>query len=118
MRNNGDKPLDFDTTSRELELGVPRADGAGMVGVRELRPKAKPGFRTFAKAGPIAPGKTRIAWASFGLPPEALPYLTQPGAGLAVLHSDRSSAYEHLGEIRLWRSSTPEGAEALSGLDE
>jgi uncharacterized RDD family membrane protein YckC len=118
VKNTGKRPLRFDADWRELELGVSREDGYGTVAVRELPPKAKPGFRTLGEGGPIAPGATRVAWASFGLPAEVLPQLTQPVAGLGVIHSDGGSAYVHMGEIRFWRSSTPAGARALSGLHE
>ncbi len=116
VKNKGAQPLRFDADWRELQLGVPRPDGFGTVAIRELPPKAKPGFRTISAGGPIAPGATRVAWASFGLPAAVLPQLTQPVAGLGVFHSDPGSVYPHLGEIRFWRSSTPAGAEALSGL--
>jgi hypothetical protein len=97
-------------------LGVTRPDGLGTVPVRELPPQARPGFRSFGEYPRIAPGRTRVAWVSFGIPPEAVPQLTQPVAGLAILHEEPGDGYPHFGELRLWRSATPEGARALNGL--
>jgi hypothetical protein len=41
--------------------------------------------------------------------------LKAPGAGLAV-SDPGATGYPHLGEIRLWRASTPAGARALAAL--
>jgi hypothetical protein len=107
--------MDFDRRSGELVVDAPRPDG-WMVSLRELPRAARPGFRTFAQYPPIAPGSTRVAWASFSVPPGLVSQLRQPLAGLSVYHSEPAPAYDHVGEIRLWRVSTPEGMRALHGL--
>jgi uncharacterized RDD family membrane protein YckC len=115
VRNTGDVPLRFDRNSREVVLGAPNLGGQ-MVAGRELPPAARPGFRSFARSGPIAPGRTRTAWVSFGVPPGVVSQLRQPVAGLAILHPGSSAGYQHYGELRLWRAATPAGARALRGL--
>ena len=117
VKNTSSRPIAFDRGAREILLGVPRPDGL-MAGVRELPPRARAGFRSFGRRGRIAPGRTRVAWASFAVPPEAIPALRQPVAGLAVLHAEPSHGYPHFGELRLWRASTPAGARALGGLSD
>ena len=116
VHNSSDRPISFDRRWREVVLGVTRPDGLGTVPVRELPPRARPGFRSFGQYRRIAPGRTRVAWVSFGIPPAAVPQLWQPVAGLAILHVEPSDGYPHLGELRLWRAATPAGARALGGL--
>jgi len=116
VRNTSGRPISFDRNWREVVLGAPRPDGYGTVPVRELPPEARPGFRSFGQRGRIAPGRTRVAWVSFGVPPEAVPWLRQPVSGLAGLHAEPNHGYPHVGELRLWPASTPAGARALSGL--
>jgi uncharacterized RDD family membrane protein YckC len=116
VRNTSDRPVSFDRNWREVVLGVPRPYGLGSAPVRELPPQARPGFRSFGEHRRIPPGRTRVAWVSFGIPPESVSYVTQPVAGLAILHAEPNDGYPHLGELRLWRASTPAGARALAGL--
>jgi hypothetical protein len=116
VKNTGDKPMTFNADWREIVLGAPRLDGR-VIPLRELPPAARPGFPSLGRREPIAPGSTRIAWASFGVPPGLAPQLRQPVAGLAFLHSEPGPGLEHFGELRLWRASTPAGMRALSGLN-
>jgi uncharacterized RDD family membrane protein YckC len=116
VRNRSDRPVSFDRNWREVVLGVPRPHGLGTAPVRELPRNARPGFRSFAEHRRIAPGRTRVAWVSFGIPPESVSYVTQPVAGLAILHGEPNDGYPHIGELRLWRAATPQGARALAGL--
>jgi uncharacterized RDD family membrane protein YckC len=116
VHNSSHHPIAFDRNWREVVLGVTRPDGLGTVPVRELPPRARPGFRSFGQYRRIAPGHTRVAWVSFGIPAEAVPQLWQPVAGLAILHAEPNDGYPHVGELRLWRAATPAGARALSGL--
>lgn len=117
VTNTGDKPMKFDVNWREIVLGAPRLDGR-MVPLRELPPAARPGFPSFGPRHPIAPGRTRVAWASFGVPPGLASQLRQPVAGLALAHPGSGSGYAHMGEIRLWRASTPAGMRSLRGLND
>jgi uncharacterized RDD family membrane protein YckC len=116
VTNTSDRPLAFDRKSRELVLGAPRLDGR-MIPLRELPPAARTGFSSFARQRPIKPGRTRTAWASFGMPPGLVSQLRQPVAGLAVIPPP-SGGYDHMGEIRLWRASTPAGVRSLRGLSD
>jgi hypothetical protein len=115
VENTGNAPLRFATYSHQV-LGVPRPDGLGMAAVRELPRAAHSGFHSFAEGGPIAPGRTKVAWVSFGVPPDAVPMLRQPIAGLALIPKADSGGLAHVGEIRLYRAATPAGAQALAGL--
>jgi uncharacterized RDD family membrane protein YckC len=118
ITNTADKPLRFDYDSRHVVLGAPRLDNSGMAAVRQLPPAAHGGFRSFAERRPIRPGHKGVAWVSFAIPPVALPQLRQPAAGLALMPDagGLAAGLEHVGEIRLWRASTPSGIRALSGL--
>lgn len=116
VKNTGGEPLRFDRRWRNVVLGAPRLDGR-MVSLRELPRAARPGFRTFAEYKPIAPGQTRVAWVSFSVPPGLVSQLRQPVAGLAFLQPVPGRGYPHMGELRLWRASTPAGVRALRGLN-
>jgi hypothetical protein len=116
VKNTSDRAIRFDRNSREVVLGAPRLDGR-MVSLRQLPPKARPGYRSFAQYGQIPAGRTRTAWVSFSVPPGLVSQLRQPVSGLALLHSEPARGYPHLGEIRLWRAATPAGVRALRGLN-
>jgi uncharacterized RDD family membrane protein YckC len=106
VRNRSDHALSFDRGGRDILLVVTRPDGLATVPFREMRSK---GVR-------IPPGRTRVGWAVFDIPPDGVAQLTRPVAGLGFVHRGTSDGYPHLGELRLWRASTPAGMRALSGL--
>jgi hypothetical protein len=115
VENTGHAPLAFSTRTLKL-LEVPRPDGLGMAGVRELPLAARAGFRSFAPGGSIPAGQTRVAWVSFAVPPDAVPMLRQPVATLSLAARPGGAGLVHLGVIRLYRAATPAGAQALAGL--
>jgi hypothetical protein len=110
ISNTGDRPLRFDRGSRHLILTAPRLDNQGMASVRERR--------TGESRAAIPAGRTRTLWVSYSVPPVALPQLRQPPAALVFMPGagEPRGGLEHLGEIRLWRVSTPAGVKTLSGL--
>ena len=116
VRNTGKARLQFDPTWQDLVLVAPHSDGVDMVNVPELPPKQRPGFRSFGQGAAIQPGQRRVAWASFAVPPQTVPQLTQAVSALTFLHSASGAGYEHVSEIRLWRVATRAGVKALAGL--
>jgi uncharacterized RDD family membrane protein YckC len=114
VRNTSDRRISFDRRRREVLLGVTRPDGLGTVPFREYRGRVR--LRTFAEVGRIGAGRTVAAWVSFRVPLDAVPQLRQPVAGLGIMHAEPNHGYPHVGELRLWRASTPAGARVLGGL--
>jgi hypothetical protein len=115
VKNTTGHQIEFDRDWRQVILGAPRLDGQ-MIPLRELPRAARPGFRSFGEYPPIAPGSTRVAWVSFSVPPGLASQLRQPFAGLVVLRGEPAAGFPHLGQLRLWRASTPAGMQALRGL--
>jgi uncharacterized RDD family membrane protein YckC len=111
VSNTEDGALRFDRSARHVILAVPRLDNTGMASVRQVR-RGRPGAWT------IRSGRTRSLWVRFAIPSVALPQLRQPAASLVFMPGAGGpvGGLEHLGEIRLWRVSTPAGVRALSGL--
>lgn len=111
VQNTGDRPVRFDADSRHVILTAPRPDGLGEGAAREILVSAR---------ARVAPGGTRLVWASFAVPPEVLPGLREPhGGGLVLMPGVDGlprGGCEHLGEIRLWDAANSAGVRALSGL--
>jgi uncharacterized RDD family membrane protein YckC len=112
ISNTADGPLRFDRGSRQMILTAPRLDNTALASAREIR--------TRSAARTIRPGRTRVVWVSYSVPSLMLPQLRQPPAALVFMPGVGGPAggLPHLGEIRLWRVSTPAGVKTLAGLRE
>jgi hypothetical protein len=57
-------------------------------------------------------------WVRYWVPSVMLPQLRQPPAALVFMPGDggQGGGLPHLGEVRLWRVSTPAGVKTLGGL--
>jgi hypothetical protein len=86
---------------------VTRPDGLATVPFHESQ--TRPGLR-------IPAGRKRVRRLAFHIPAGGVPQLTRPVADLAFVSLGTGGGYPHVGELRLWRASTPAGMRALSGL--
>jgi uncharacterized RDD family membrane protein YckC len=116
ITNTGAAPLPFDAAWRNVELVASRTGDAATVPVHELPARSPRAFPAFARKGPIPPGRTATAYASFVVPRDVVPRLKLPFSGLIVVPLEQANGFAHVGMIRLWRTATPAGARALRGL--
>jgi hypothetical protein len=115
VRNTSGRRLPFDLSTPTVALAVELADGRTDT-LAQMRREHHTGLKGFAAGGAIAPGRTRVAWVQFALPPSAAARVRDPGFGVLLYPAPGTSGLPHVGEIRLSHAATPAGARVLAGL--